>query len=365
MSAHTSSRSSRARLNETSVAAVVTISDSRTARCSEPLNKIIRSSAHINIRLATNLTVDDHLEQRTRRFEVSSAVSSSSQPIEMVYYTENYAKSNALYALSNYDNSHRGALEHCSLEAPVKELFAGILLQRSKSELVVDGGMNAGFYSILSALYGHQVIAFDMQSGCFEHSLPLLIANNIEDRVHVMFCGLSSEFRGDVAVGAESCSGGYSVRRPSHLSKENHTFVDALDHMISPDCAEFALVKLDIEGSELLALEGMTGHLQAGNVKNIIMEINPWFMKAQGSKLDDAIAWFDRLTGEYGFELFHLYSWASDKLNANVLVEVATHPLGLMDVCQTRLHRVVDNARYLKAYRRPLAYNVWFRLISQ
>jgi hypothetical protein len=49
----------------------------------------------------------------------------------------------------------------------------------------------------------------------------------------------------------------------------------------------FKLLKIDVEGHEMKALQGGSAALSSGLVENLLVEINPYWLKEQGSSASE------------------------------------------------------------------------------
>ena len=72
-----------------------------------------------------------------------------------------------------------------------------------------------------------------------------------------------------------------------------------LDEQLPPD-RSYALVKMDIEGAEALALSGLSGHFEKRLVNAVLCEITEEFLVALGSSTERV---FEMMSG-YGFAAF-------------------------------------------------------------
>ena len=85
-----------------------------------------------------------------------------------------------------------------------------------------------------------------------------------------------------------------------HDSQEVTCEVVAIDEVV-PEAAPVSLIKLDIEGAELLALRGCD-RLLTRNRPTIVCEINPWFLEGLGLHVSD-------MSGFLSAKGYGIYRW--------------------------------------------------------
>jgi FkbM family methyltransferase len=161
-------------------------------------------------------------------------------------------------------------------------LFKHILMP---GDTVVDGGANIGYFSLLAAtLVGVRgaVHAFEPMPGTFA-ALSANIRLNLATAIQANCLALSS------APGTLH----FSVRTDGNLGSatslaqhDGPTFAapaEALDtYAVRAGLDTIKLVKLDLEGGELAALEGMRRLLSEHRISYLISEVNPTLLHAAG-----------------------------------------------------------------------------------
>lgn len=149
--------------------------------------------------------------------------------------------------------------------------------------LFVDVGANFGWYSmVFSKCAGRngKVIAIEPDSKNFE-----LLARNIRDN------GLSNLVALNVGVGAErtqatlsaldaSNPGAHSVRPVAAALESTLIEIHRLDELLSDHPGAIEVLKVDIEGYEIEALQGATETL--GRTRRVLIEYSPRFLRACG-----------------------------------------------------------------------------------
>jgi FkbM family methyltransferase len=134
---------------------------------------------------------------------------------------------------------------------------------------VVDVGMNEGFFSLLSASMGANVLAFDMNPVCFAAMDRAIELNSFENSVELRNVGLiagNSNTKSDktMSIQSESCdpAGKLSSTECSWCPKRTDVPVAPLDTVLlrandannggSEDVfLQYSLLKIDAEGSEI------------------------------------------------------------------------------------------------------------------
>lgn len=231
------------------------------------------------------------------------------EPFQMTYLSNSDATlvNNSLYGIATYQSGFEGA---------VTNHWVHILKSsaNSNNSMVVDGGMNTGFYALLTATMGFSAFSFDIQLDCFDVVNTILSKSSeaVQRRANLYFNGLSDKM-GSIANVGEGCSPSYNLkaqRAPEQRStrwerREHRVGVVSLDAFLDQtrNGRDIAILKLDIEGAEIGTLQGLVRHLPA--VQNIIMEFAQPFIK-RFHTIQNALDQFDRLEkdGFRGYILF-------------------------------------------------------------
>lgn len=200
----------------------------------------------------------------------------------------------------------------------VREPELDLLKVVRPGEVVVDVGANYGFWTApASKAVGPegQVIAVEPMPFTVEtlrRILRLLRLRNVT--VHPVACG-EEPARLDLTVPVQdvgAISAGqahFSNRNDARLGHEVHVRWQAnatvscpvarLDDLV-PEDAPVALVKIDVEGAELLVVRG-SGETLRRCRPLIVAEINPWFLEGFGLSVADLVTSLDAL----GYDLYH------------------------------------------------------------
>lgn len=178
--------------------------------------------------------------------------------------------------------------------APVEtRLFHHIILKAIEFQtelLVIDVGMNVGYFSLLALSLGARVIAVEPAA----HMIPSMRASlslnpeSFARRFAMTPCAAGSVFQTvDVIMNAPDNASNFDWAF-IYVNSSRQTSSDAEDrgiirctncsHSIRLDDVvkqQVLLVKLDTEGAELSTLQGLAALLEARQVLNIIAELKP------------------------------------------------------------------------------------------
>lgn len=225
----------------------------------------------------------------------------------------------------------RGIMDCCLHHKPCEPEICNVLARvLQPGDAAVDGGANVGFFSILmSRLVGETGHVYAFEPG--GNNLPKLAANlklNGCSNVTVIDKPLSDR-SGETLTLFEHDHPGYNSRWPD-LSKEVTAKRSAITTTLEMELlgrVAPALIKLDIEGAELSALQG-AGTLLTWQKPIIIAEMNEAALDRAGVTIEE-FRWF---LFERGYDAFGLYEdgnlpcfiphkvkIAPTKLNANVM----------------------------------------------
>lgn len=178
-----------------------------------------------------------------------------------------------------------------------EEFTRRILEETRPEEVLYDIGACVGFVSVHAAMKGAHVIAFEPDPSYRSRLLNNLGLNNLHD-VTVIRWAVSDE-RGEARLFTEGNANG---RSPSLRNDGDRNVVkvstDTIDNALargeipSPD-----ILKLDIEGAEILALRGMKAMLESSPPRTIFIESHPSFLPSFGSSAEEV----DELIRSYGY----------------------------------------------------------------
>lgn len=170
------------------------------------------------------------------------------------------------------------------LEVPEPELTAEFLRRVGPGMTVLDLGANIGYYTLLAAKAvgpSGRVLAFEPEMENAAALMKGLEANGF--RNVTVFPYAVSRALGQSDLFMATTSGSHSIAlRPSNASSLRQRVVTvALDGFLDPDvCPD--VVKMDIEGSEVPALEGMRRLLADPRLKTLFIEAEPPILASLG-----------------------------------------------------------------------------------
>lgn len=184
----------------------------------------------------------------------------------------------------------RDALDHATLLSELERLRSG--------DVVVDVGANAGLYSVLAARRvapGGRVFAFEPSADEFARLAWALRANGVDNVIasntalagragFVGFVPAPPQHTGLHRLGAEGDV-------PPHL-----VWAERGDVAVQLEAHEhIALLKIDVEGSELGVLRGFQALLEAGRIQRLVIEISDEFLRRYGATAAELYAYLAAL----------------------------------------------------------------------
>lgn len=147
-------------------------------------------------------------------------------------------------------------------------------LRAHPNSTLLDIGGNIGFYTLAAAAAGHDVHVFEPVPRNAEMILASVARNRLQDRVQLHTCGLSDASE-ELVMGENGDNQGGVHHRKVPRSKRVRTRLPAfrLDDILDPEASRPVYIKIDIEGGECNALQGMRGYLQgAARIIGVNME---------------------------------------------------------------------------------------------
>mmetsp|Transcript_24784 Transcript_24784/g.69591 ORF Transcript_24784/g.69591 Transcript_24784/m.69591 type:complete len:484 (+) Transcript_24784:200-1651(+) len=321
--------------------------------------------------------------------KASAAVDMTEVRTTISFLTKNDASKN-LMTFEDFESGMEGGVTHLWL-ALLQQLKA----DKEEAEeslydtIVVDGGMNTGFYTALTGNFGFPVHSFELQRDCFDIAQKMLMKNSKDTRrfSHMYNMGLSD--KSTIMYGGEGCMPNYSVgveemdedmktkrKTPIHLIPVMtlDVFLDELETSLSyfdeqseeddgdedededgdeeeeggpekavvpadmkkekeynPWVKEIAIVKLDVGGGEINALHGFSRNIF--KCYNIIVDYAPK-LAAEFMPIEKTNEQYRRIEGR-GFEAYLLYTRAipankyrdAEALKLTGLQPIAEHPV--------------------------------------
>lgn len=185
---------------------------------------------------------------------------------------------------------------------PEHEEMSFISKYLKKNDIVFDVGANIGALSLLAyAKTAHTVYAFEPTPSIVTRFQENIKLNSLENFIKVFPFAVSNK-NGFVSfsVSQESERNHISFQKTSEKSKKRKVKTVALDSFCkSHKISQIDLLKIDVEGGEMLVFKGMKSLLKNKKVPTIIFEWNknaPYFNYSIGD--------LEKMFTEYGYSLY-------------------------------------------------------------
>lgn len=168
-------------------------------------------------------------------------------------------------------------------EHGINDVFHKVLADRTEPGLVIDVGMNIGWFSLYSRAHGHHVAAFEPYRANHYRMCESLVANKWDEdgSIKIYPYGLGNS-PAEVKMYIRTNPGANSLIQenvPKAAKKKfNMVQVETLDHImedqrwLSPNAMPIYLMKVDVEGYEPFVFGGATKLIQSKKIENIILE---------------------------------------------------------------------------------------------
>jgi FkbM family methyltransferase len=189
---------------------------------------------------------------------------------------------------------HRSILEEFSsgsYESATRSVFRELL---PAADVFIDAGAHIGLFSVLAGRYGNPglaVYSFEpdpYNQRAFRWNMDLNRCRNVN-----LFPGAVSDKNGlarllvsDGTIGSSLVLGRAKIGGTHFLEVDTCT----LDSVLKDAAIKSLLVKMDIEGAEIQALQGMAATLRRAQRVAVICEVNPEALAAGGRKPMDLVA---------------------------------------------------------------------------
>jgi FkbM family methyltransferase len=171
------------------------------------------------------------------------------------------------------------------------------------ARVILDIGGNVGQMALLFTQYAKKVYTFEPIQSKAERLSENIKLNHLQDKIILSQIALSN-FKGKIEFGLPQIgNGGTGSIVITEQSKNNTVEVDAitLDEFIEQNnISDIDLVKMDIEGAELFALQGMTSLLSGQNKPILILEMTIIMMKQAGYGTKELLSLLD----SFGYQCY-------------------------------------------------------------
>jgi FkbM family methyltransferase len=160
-------------------------------------------------------------------------------------------------------------------------------------DVFIDVGANVGYFSLLAARLCKRVISFEPNQNCLEQLVANVGLNDYRN-IDIRNVGLAEERRSATFYIRDARNmGGGSLRQGGNktFSIELNTLDEEIGELVP------RLIKMDIEGAELLALKGAKRLLSVTNAPDVICEISEFSLRQLGTSKEELFATMN----EYGY----------------------------------------------------------------
>ena len=232
-----------------------------------------------------------------------------------------------------------GIYPDCCMALGLYELTTARLLRRllGPGGHFVDAGANLGYYTLLAAQHvgpAGRVDAIEPEPDNYRRLLANLERNGSPPQVQAHPVALADQ-PGEAAIHAypdadtahnHGCASLFP--EPGYATTVRTVSTVRLDDLL--DGATPRLIKLDVEGAELLAIEGMTRLLQSPTPPALIVEHNPPLAQHAGTNPD---AWLRRVLALQPAYRPYVIGWRLRPLTAGSPRSVPPHQANLLLRC--------------------------------
>jgi len=162
---------------------------------------------------------------------------------------------------------------------------------------VLDVGANIGYYTVMaSRLVGPtgRVLAFEPEPLNFELLIRNVVENSCENVTAWPYAVGASLGYADLNLTWPASTASHSIAvRPAGGSGSVRVVTVPLDGFLDPALRPDA-IKMDIEGAELMALQGMEKILASSKLKIVFIECVPELLSALGKRAEDVLGVLER-----------------------------------------------------------------------
>lgn len=155
------------------------------------------------------------------------------------------------------------------------------------NDVVFDVGACVGLYSLHAALLGARVVAFEPDPTVRRHLRNNVRINRLREVVQIVPWAVSDRHE-TAALSSEGLFGRSPTLVPIEGRRRVKVVTDSVDRAIAVgEIPVPALVKMDIEGAEILALRGMLATLRRGDGPRMVFaELHPLLLPSFGSSVE-------------------------------------------------------------------------------
>lgn len=195
------------------------------------------------------------------------------------------------------DLSFQNWFLHSTAEQLMGKILQTIIAEEcpSASSSVIDAGMNRGYFTLLAARLGYDVVSFELSQTCIDKALASVDELKSTSAVHIKQTGLTLKDGGFISVD-NRCLGGRRIQ-DSEQTKIGEvpllSLATALSQFHVDSQKQIALLKMDIEGSEYEVLRGFgIEAFTKFNIKHLMVEASSHLWEGD---LSEAASFFERI----------------------------------------------------------------------
>lgn len=178
--------------------------------------------------------------------------------------------------------------------------LAAFLFLLQPDDVVWDVGASVGLFSVHAAAVVRNVVAFEPDPATFRRLRQNLELNGLGDRVGSRMEALG-DHEGDVELRTDGLDGNApSVTNLGRHAGSSNTHMTTLDQLIDCKLPAPTVLKIDVEGAELLVLRGGSRLLAStGAPRMIFLEVHPAFLAVFGASSEIV----DHEMTQYGYKV--------------------------------------------------------------
>jgi len=245
----------------------------------------------------------------------------------------------------------KGEYYETGLTNQFKHLLAG-----KPTSLVIDIGMNIGWYTLLAASLGHSVVAFEPNTMHHTKVCQSLQTNGwSHDKVKIFPYGLAQKeqvlgfYTSDTNPGTGSFMPRTEEKRPLRLPAITLDGFAENSGWFAGNAPVISIMKIDIEGYEPEAIRGASRLLKMKRIRNIFAEWSPRAHKFMQGRYTSMVS----LLLNSGYSL---HSTSNGRgIQDDALLKQLSAPQN-----STQSQHVAEMTRLLNSKRHPI--NLWWRL---
>ena len=178
------------------------------------------------------------------------------------------------------------------------------------SSLFIDIGANIGYFSILAEKkHGSSVLAFEPSPREIKR-FKVNMQKNMCKKISCFECALGKFNKNSILETADFSNHGMNKIVTSH-SKDTITIkTKKLDQILNNiDLHKIKLFKIDVEGSEIDVLEGMTTTIARLSDCKFVVEVSPTYLAEKGYRTDDLYNFFQNYNYNYTYGKNGAFQW--------------------------------------------------------